>query len=79
MANIQSNKKRHIQDQKKRALTHSKKAEARTLIKKTKNSKKPEDFVVMTSVLDKAAKTGRFHQNKVNRIKSRVAAIINNN
>lgn len=77
MANIQSKKKRHAQDEKKRVINHSKKAEVRTIIKKTRKSNSTEDLQNMYSVVDKAAKTKRIHKNKANRIKSRVTTAAN--
>lgn len=79
MANIKSNKKRHIQDKKKRNLNHSKNSECRTIVKKTRNSKLQTDLDKTYSVVDKAAKSKRIHKNKANRIKSRTAKAISKN
>ena len=76
MANIKSNKKRHVQDKKKRSLNHSKNSEYRTVVKKTRVSKSQEDLDKTYSVVDKAAKRKRMHKNKANRIKSRVSRAI---
>lgn len=78
MANIKSNIKRHNQDEKKRKLNHSKMSQLRTVVKKTKVSKKPEDLNQTYMLADKAAKTNRIHRNKANRIKSRTALAIKN-
>ena len=76
MANIKSNKKRHVQDKKKRSLNHSKNSECRTVVKKTRVSRSQEDLDKTYSVVDKAAKRRRIHKNKANRIKSRVSRAI---
>ncbi len=79
MANIKSNKKRHIQDKKKSKQNHSLNSKRRTIVKKTRLSKKPEDLSLTYSVADKDAKVKRIHKNKANRIKSRIAKAINKN
>lgn len=77
MANIEANKKRHRQDEKRRELNHSKIAEVRTRVKKARTSGDPKQLPKVYSVVDKAAKTKRIHKNKANRIKSRTAKAIN--
>ncbi|MGL4948726.1 MAG: 30S ribosomal protein S20 [Mycoplasma sp.] len=79
MANIQSNKKRHEQDKKKKALSHSKISEVRTTIKKVRINKTDESLEKAYSVIDKAAKNNRIHKNKANRTKSRLATLVNAN
>lgn len=78
MANIKSNKKSYIQNEKKRVLNHSKVAELRTSVKKTKTTKATKDLQHTYTLADKAAKANRIHKNKANRIKSRTAQIVNN-
>ncbi|MGL4950834.1 MAG: 30S ribosomal protein S20 [Mycoplasma sp.] len=79
MANIQSNKKRHAQDKKKKVLNHSKISEVRTTVKKARNNKDEQTLVHAYSVLDKASKNKRIHKNKANRTKSRLALLANAN
>lgn len=77
MANIKSNEKSYRKNEKRRVQNHSKKAEVRTLVKKTKNSKNKKDLNQVYSKTDKLAKTKKIHKNKANRIKSRTAKAIN--
>ncbi len=79
MANIQSKKKRHAQDEKKRVLNHSKNSEVRTRVRKTRASGDEKQLVEVYSTVDKAAKRGRIHKNKANRIKSRTTKAIAKN
>lgn len=76
MANIQSKKKRHTQDEKKRVLNHSKNSEVRTRVRKTRATGDEKELVLVYSTVDKAAKRGRIHRNKANRIKSRTTKAI---
>lgn len=76
MANIQSNKKRHKQDEKKRALSHSKNSEVRTRVKKARANGDANELPKVYATADKAAKTRRIHKNKANRIKSRTAKAV---
>lgn len=73
MANIKAKEKSHLQDEKTRKISHSKKSELRTSIKKTKTTKSSEELSKTYSLADKAAKKNRIHKNKANRIKSRVS------
>ncbi len=77
MANIQSNIKRHNQDEKKRFLNHSKNSEMRTAIKKNKVNPTEENLTKIYSLVDKGAKNNRIHRNKANRIKSRNSKLLN--
>lgn len=76
MANIKSNKKRHAQDEKKRVLNHSKNSEVRTRVKKARSSSDEKQLPEVYSCADKAAKRGRIHKNKANRIKSRTTKAV---
>ena len=77
MANIKSNEKRHIQDQKKRVQNHSEKSKLKTLIKKALNTKKQEDLNEAYSCIDSALSKGVIKKNKANRLKSRLTIAFN--
>lgn len=76
MANIKSKKKSHIQDEKRRVLSHSKNSEVRTRVKKIRANGNAQELPKVYSTVDKAAKNKRIHKNKANRIKSRVTKAI---
>lgn len=48
----------------------------KSLVKKAKSSKKPEDLQAAFSALDKAAKVHLIHPNKSARLKSRLSKLI---
>ena len=79
MPNIQSAKKRNRQSVKRRAHNMALRSRARTAMKRVLAAIQKGDhteamriFSVMQSILDKAAKVGIFHRNKVARHKSRL-------
>lgn len=77
MANIKANEKTHRKSEKVKKLNHAKKAEVRTIVKKTRTTKNKKNLDEVYSKTDKLAKTGRIHKNKANRIKSRTAKAVN--
>lgn len=57
-----------------RTLRNKKKEEnLKTLIKKARVSKTPQNLSAVFSALDKAAKTNLIHKNKASRLKSRLS------
>lgn len=72
MANIKSKIKRHLQDEKKRILSHSKNSALRTSIKKSNETDDLTQLNETISLLDKGVKAKRIHHNKANRLKSRL-------
>ena len=80
MANTKSAAKRARQTptrtaNNRRSLTAVKTAQktVRTAIKAGKKDEAIKEIPAFTSTVDKAAKTGRIHKNKANRLKSRTA------
>lgn len=76
MPRTKSAKKAQRQSEKRRLKNLRVKKEIRALIKKMRKEKKPEDFLRLQKILDKAADKGIIHKNKAARLKSRLSKIV---
>lgn len=73
MANIKSNEKRYLQNEKKHLLNHMQMSKLKTQIKKTKASKDSKDLAKSYQLIDSSVSKGIISQNKANRLKSRLS------
>lgn len=73
---IKSAIKKLRKDKVRTARNKIKKEGLKTLIKKVRLSKTPENLQAVFSALDKAAKTNLIHKNKASRLKSRLSKLI---
>lgn len=76
MANIKSNEKRYLQNEKKHLLNHMQMSRLKTQLKKTKISKSEKDVSLSYQLIDSSLSKGIISQNKANRLKSRLIAFI---
>lgn len=77
MANIKSNDKRHLQDEKRHLLNHIQMSKLKTQIKKAQKSKSKEDLAKAYSLIDSSLSKGIITKNKASRLASRLTAIVN--
>lgn len=77
MANIQSNVKRNLQSKERNIIVHSQISTMKTYIKKAQKSKDVKDLNKAYSYIDSALSKGIIKQNKADRLKSRLAAFVN--
>lgn len=75
MANINSNKKRKRQDDKKNLKNKSIKNSIKTAIKKAESTKKEEDKNNAVKIINKAVSSNAIHKNKAARLVSKVQKI----
>lgn len=76
MANIKSNDKRHLQDEKKHLLNHMQMSKLKTQIKKAQKSKSKEDLSKAYAIIDSSLSKGIITKNKANRLKARLSAFV---
>lgn len=76
MANIKSNDKRHLQDEKRHLLNHMQMSRLKTQIKKTHKTKSKEDLAKAYSLIDSSLSKGIITKNKAKRLKSRLTAFV---
>lgn len=72
---IKSAQKKLRQDKKKQIKNRKQKEQLRNLLKKVHSQPAASSFQKVTSMIDKAAKTGLLHKNKASRMKSRLAKL----
>jgi len=77
MANIKSAEKRIRVTAKKTAANRSQKSELNTFIKKYRAHPDADTLAMVTSLLDQAAQKNIIHENKANRLKGKLAALLN--
>ena len=75
MANIKSNSKRRLQDDKRNLRNKSLKSEIKTAMKTAIGTKKADDINKPIKLIDKAVTSGVFHKNKAARLKSKMHSI----
>ena len=85
MANHKSSKKRIRQTANRKQVNKSIRSSLRTAeknlrlsIEKKDKDKALEQFTTLSSAIDRSVRKGTYHNNKVSRKKSRLAAMINN-
>lgn len=77
MANIKSNYKSHLQDEKKHLLNHMQMSKLKTQIKKAKATKSQDELKKAYKLIDSSCSKGVITKNKANRLKSRLVQFIN--